>query len=150
MTDQNAPLSIDDIVVVYYDALPRISIGKVIECDNAVRVRLFLESGELSNVEETASVDAIVPITRFSSGDPPLGLALSKGSVVFQSVGGIFQLAEVLHDVPEGETLATLRLYVGPRESPQGLVTPTPLDAIITPHQFVLKVRQMRIHPLQS
>jgi hypothetical protein len=127
-----------DRVLVFGNSLPRVLVGEVVESDErTTMVRLFDRHGILTESSESFRSSDLRPLSDYPRKDLPPGVLFGREEVVLQSVGGIFQLAEVLHDVKNGDVLVMLRLYVGPRDNITGVVTPTPVGSIIRPGDFL-------------
>jgi hypothetical protein len=126
-----------DFVLAFYDSLPRVSVGQVVELrEKTVTIRPFNAPGEPADELMSFPLSAVAPLEAYVT-EQPSGF-LQKGTVVLQSANGSLQLAELVHDLKEGETLPLVRLYVGPRNGDlTGLVTATPLKSIIRPEEFL-------------
>lgn len=130
-----------DRVIVFGESAPRVTVGQVVEGDErTASVRLFDRHLKLSPTAESFRLSDLRQLSEYPRKDLSPGTLFAKDEIVLQCIGSIFQLAEVLHDVKTDDALATLRLYVGERGNITGVVTPTPVDSIMRPADFLSEV----------
>jgi hypothetical protein len=127
-----------DRVLVFLENLPRVAVGEVVESNERMaRLRMLDRHCTLTENSESFRSADLKLLSDYPRKELSPGMLFRKGEVVLQFVGGIFQLGEILQDVKNGDALAMLRLHVGSHGNITGVTTPTQVDIIMRPADFL-------------